>query len=156
MHIVGKLSSLFLLSQLGFIVALIGIVLGLGGYSLLKVTLVPIVFLIFAIPMPYFIDAVLSWRLQIISSELGVAFIRLFQIPVFLEGNVIDLGQYKLQVVEACSGLRYLYPLMSLRISGRILFSGTALATSPRLFVDDPHYDFNEQPPDWRRRHHGR
>ena len=64
--------------------------------------------------MPYFIDAVLSWRLQIISSELGVAFIRLFQIPVFLEGNVIDLGQYKLQVVEACSGLRYLYPLMSL------------------------------------------
>ena len=43
-----------------------------------------------------------------------MAFIRLFQIPVFLEGNVIDLGQYKLQVVEACSGLRYLYPLMSL------------------------------------------
>jgi exosortase D (VPLPA-CTERM-specific) len=114
MHIIGKLSSLYLLSQLGFIVALIGIVLGLGGYSLLKVTLVPIAFLIFAIPMPYFIDAVLSWRLQIISSELGVAFIRLFQIPVFLEGNVIDLGQYKLQVVEACSGLRYLYPLMSL------------------------------------------
>ncbi len=114
MHVIGKLSSLYLLSQLGFIVALIGIVLGLGGYSLLKVTLVPIVFLIFAIPMPYFIDAVLSWRLQIISSELGVAFIRLFQIPVFLEGNVIDLGQYKLQVVEACSGLRYLYPLMSL------------------------------------------
>ncbi len=114
MHIVGKLSSLFLLSQLSFIVALIGIVLGLGGYSLLKVTFVPIVFLLFAIPLPYFIDAVLSWRLQIVSSQLGVAFIRLFQIPVYLEGNVIDLGIYKLQVVEACSGLRYLYPLMSL------------------------------------------
>ena len=35
-------------------------------------------------------------------------------ISVFLEGNVIDLGIYKLQVVEACSGLRYLYPLMSI------------------------------------------
>jgi exosortase D (VPLPA-CTERM-specific) len=33
---------------------------------------------------------------------------------VFLDGNVIDLGSYKLQVVEACSGLRYLYPLMTL------------------------------------------
>jgi len=32
---------------------------------------------------------------------------------VFLEGNVIDLGAYKLQVVEACSGLRYLFPLAS-------------------------------------------
>jgi exosortase D (VPLPA-CTERM-specific) len=114
MHIVGKLSSLFVLSQLGFIVALLGVTLGVGGYSLLKVMFVPIIFLLFAIPLPYFIDAVLSYRLQLISSELGTAFIRLFRIPVFREGNVIDLGIYKLQVVEACSGLRYLYPLMTL------------------------------------------
>ena len=78
MHIVGKLSSLFMLSQVGFIVALFGIVLGLGGYSLLKVLFVPIVFLLFAIPLPYFIDAVLSYRLQLISSELGTDFIQLF------------------------------------------------------------------------------
>jgi exosortase D (VPLPA-CTERM-specific) len=114
MLVVGKLSSLFLLAQVGFVVALIGIVLAFGGYSLLKVTFIPIVFLLFAIPLPYFIDAMLSFRLQLISSQLGVFFIRLFQIPVYLEGNVIDLGVYKLQVVEACSGLRYLYPLMSL------------------------------------------
>jgi exosortase D (VPLPA-CTERM-specific) len=38
---------------------------------------------------------------------------RLFDVSVFLEGNVIDLGVYQLQVVEACSGLRYLFPLMS-------------------------------------------
>jgi exosortase D (VPLPA-CTERM-specific) len=114
MLVVGKLSSLYLLAQVGFVVALIGIVLAFGGYSLLKVTFVPIIFLLFAIPLPYFIDAMLSFRLQLISSQLGVFFIRLFQIPVYLEGNVIDLGVYKLQVVEACSGLRYLYPLMSL------------------------------------------
>jgi len=114
MHVAGELSAFFLLSQLGFIVALLGIVLGLGGFSLLRVTAVPIIFLVFAIPLPYFIDSVLSWRLQLISSELGVWFIRLLQVPVYLEGNVIDLGQYKLQVVEACSGLRYLYPLLSL------------------------------------------
>src|SRR5665213_1790112 len=122
MHIVGKLSALFMLSQLGFIVAVIGVILGFGGYSLLKVTFVPIIFLIFAIPLPYFIDAMLSFRLQLISSELGVFFIRLFQIPVYLEGNVIDLGVYKLQVVEACSGLRYLYPLMSLGFLAAYLF----------------------------------
>ena len=114
MHIVGELSALFILSQVGFVVALLGIVLSAGGYSLLKVTLTPILFLLFSIPLPYFIESVLTWRLQIISSELGVAVIRLFQIPVYLEGNVIDLGYYKLQVVEACSGLRYLYPLLSL------------------------------------------
>ena len=122
MHIVGKLSALFILSQLGFIVAVVGVALGFGGYSLLKVTFIPIIFLIFAIPLPYFVDAALSLRLQLISSELGTFFIRVFQIPVFLEGNVIDLGNYKLQVVEACSGLRYLYPLLSLGFLAAYLF----------------------------------
>ena len=122
MHIVGKLSALYFLSQIAFIVALIGVVLGLGGYSLFKITFIPIIFLLFAIPLPYFIDAVLSYRLQLISSQLGTDFIRLLQIPVYLEGNVIDLGVYKIQVVEACSGLRYLYPLMSLGFLAAYLF----------------------------------
>src|ERR1039457_4159067 len=122
MHITGKLSSLYFLSQFAFIIALIGVALGLGGYSLLKVTFIPIIFLLFAIPLPYFLDAVLSYRLQLISSQLGTFFIRLLQIPVYLEGNVIDLGVYKLQVVEACSGLRYLYPLMSLGFLAAYLF----------------------------------
>jgi len=122
MHVVGKFSALYFLSHFAFIIALLGIVMGLGGYSLLKVTFVPIIFLLFAIPLPYFIDAMLSFQLQLISSQLGTFFIRLFQIPVFLEGNVIDLGVYKLQVVEACSGLRYLYPLLSLGFLAAYLF----------------------------------
>jgi exosortase D (VPLPA-CTERM-specific) len=122
MHIVGELSALYVLSQVGFILVLFGIALGFGGYSLLKVVFVPILFLVFAIPLPYFLDASLSWRLQLISSQLGVWFIRLFQIPVFLQGNVIDLGVYKLQVVDACSGLRYLYPLLSLSFLAAYLF----------------------------------
>src|SRR5262249_11465682 len=47
-------------------------------------------------------------------SRIGVAIVRLFGISVFLEGNVIDLGIYKLEVAEACNGLRYLFPLMTL------------------------------------------
>ncbi len=122
MHIIGELSAIFILSQVGFVVALVGIVLGVGGYRLLRVALLPIVFLLFAIPLPYFIDAVLTLRLQLISSELGVFFVRLFGIPVYLDGNVIDMGNYKLQVVEACSGLRYLYPLLSLGFLAAYLF----------------------------------
>ena len=101
---------------------LIGIVLGIGGYSLLRVAFIPIAFLLFAIPLPYFIDAVLTLRLQLVSSELGVFFIRMFGIPVYLDGNIIDMGNYKLQVVEACSGLRYLYPLLSLSFLAAYLF----------------------------------
>ena len=71
MHIIGELSAIWLLSQVGFIVALFGIALAFGGYSLLKITFIPIAYLLFAIPLPYFIDAVLTLQLQLMSSELG-------------------------------------------------------------------------------------
>jgi len=44
LHIIGKLSALFILPQVAFVIVLIGIALGLGGYSLLKVTFIPIIF----------------------------------------------------------------------------------------------------------------
>jgi exosortase D (VPLPA-CTERM-specific) len=124
MGIIGELSAIWLLSQIGFVLALMGIVLTIGGYSLLRVAFIPLAYLLFAIPLPYFIDAVLTLKLQLISSRLGVFFISLFQIPVYLDGNIIDMGTYKLQVVEACSGLRYLYPLLSLSFLAAYLFHG--------------------------------
>ena len=72
--------------------------------------------------MPHFIDSAMSLRLQLISSELGAQFIRLFGVPVYLDGNIIDLGYYKVQIVEACSGLRYIYPLLSLSFLAAYLF----------------------------------
>lgn len=65
---------------------------------------------------------VLTSNLQLLSSQLGVEIIRLCRIPVFLSGNIIDLGNYQLQVVEACSGLRYLFPLMSIGFIGAYLY----------------------------------
>jgi len=111
--IVGEISALFILIQYSFVLLLLGLSLVTLGRAT-KYTAAPILLLLFAIPLPYVIEVVLTAKLQLISSWLGVNFIRLFHIPVFLEGNVIDLGVYQLQVVEACSGLRYLFPLMSL------------------------------------------
>ncbi len=111
--IVGEISALYILIQYSFVFLLLGLSLVAFGRAT-KYTAAPILLLLFAIPLPYVIEVVLTAKLQLISSWLGVNFIRLFQIPVFLEGNVIDLGIYQLQVVEACSGLRYLFPLMSL------------------------------------------
>jgi exosortase D (VPLPA-CTERM-specific) len=138
MYVIGQLSSIFVLSPLAFIVALFGIVLATGGFPLLKVAFVPIAFLLFAIPLPHFIDVSLSLQLQLISSRLGVAFIRLFQIPVYLEGNLIDLGIYKLQVVEACSGLRYLFPLFSLSFLAAYLFQAPIWQRALVLFSSIP------------------
>jgi exosortase D (VPLPA-CTERM-specific) len=138
MHIAGELSAMYILSQLAFIVALLGVMLAVGGFSLLRTTFFPIIFLAFAIPLPYFIDANLSLQLQLISSQLGVFFIRLFQIPVYLDGNIIDLGTYKLQVVDACSGLRYLFPLLSLSFLAAYQFHAPIWQRAVVLFSSIP------------------
>lgn len=67
---------------------------------------------------------ILSWKFQEWSSILGVAMIKLMDIPVFLTGNIIDLGEYKLQVAEACSGLRYLFPFLSLGVMTAYIYRG--------------------------------
>jgi exosortase D (VPLPA-CTERM-specific) len=114
MLLLGELTAIFILVQYGFLLSLVGLVFCLGGMPLARVTILPIALLIFAIPLPYFVDSQLSWRMQLLSSQIGVGVLRGMGVSVFLEGNVIDLGVYKLQVVDACSGLRYLYPLMSI------------------------------------------
>ena len=111
--VIGEISALYVLIHFSLILIILAMAWSLMGWHAFKYVLVPLLLLVFAIPLPYFLEATLTAELQLISSNLGVAFIRFFGIPVYLEGNVIDLGSYKLQVVEACSGLRYLYPLMS-------------------------------------------
>ncbi len=109
----GELSALYVIVHYAIILALLALVLGIFGWAGLKLSWASIAYLAFMIPLPSFIYQSLSAKLQLLSTELGVWFIRLFDISVFVAGNVIDLGVYQLQVVEACSGLTYLFPLMS-------------------------------------------
>ncbi|MCK5662339.1 MAG: VPLPA-CTERM-specific exosortase XrtD, partial [Thiotrichaceae bacterium] len=120
----GELSSIYTIIQYSFLLSLYGIVLSMTGMKTFKIILVPLIILFFMIPLPNFIFFNLSSQLQLISSQIGVAVIRLFDISVFLEGNVIDLGVFKLQVVEACSGLNYLFPLMTLAFISAYFFTG--------------------------------
>ncbi|MCP9440070.1 MAG: VPLPA-CTERM-specific exosortase XrtD, partial [Nitrospira sp.] len=90
--------------------------------------------LLFAVPMPTALFNKMSGSLQLISSRLGAAMIELAGITVHLEGNVIDIGTMQMQVVEACSGLRYLLPLVALAyIVG--VFSRASLARIGLLLV---------------------
>jgi exosortase D (VPLPA-CTERM-specific) len=80
--------------------------------------------LVFMLPLPQFVFWKVTIFLQLMSSQIGVSVISALGIPVFLDGNVIDLGVYKLQVAEACSGLRYLFPVMSFSYVFGVLYTG--------------------------------
>jgi EpsI family protein len=67
-------------------------------------------------PPPQFIHNRLTLKLKLISSQLGVEMIQAYGLSAYREGNIIDLGFTQLQVVDACSGLRYLFPLTVMAI----------------------------------------
>ncbi|MHA6262891.1 VPLPA-CTERM-specific exosortase XrtD [Arenibacterium sp. CAU 1754] len=101
-----------------------GVVLTVFGWDRGRQHQLPVIHLVFMLPLPQFVFWKLTILLQGISSVLGVWFVSLAGVPVFLEGNVIDLGVYKLQVAEACSGLRYLFPILSFSYLFAILYRG--------------------------------
>ena len=80
--------------------------------------------LVFMLPLPMILYWQVSTGLQFLSSEVGVGLLRAAGVPVYLEGNVIDLGIMKLMVAEACSGLRYLFPIMSFTYVFAVLYRG--------------------------------
>jgi exosortase D (VPLPA-CTERM-specific) len=132
MLLIGQLGTVYTLVQYAYVVTLWGLILSFVGQPAFRLIAAPLVFSLFMIPLPTFIFFNLSTKLQLWSSELGVHFMRLFDVSVFLEGNVIDLGGYKLEVAEACSGLRYLFPLMTIGLLMAYFYKG---ALWKRIFL---------------------
>jgi len=112
--LLGALSTIRAVNQYALIVMFYGVVLAMVGPRTFARLWAPMLMLLLMVPLPGFFYNNLSLQLQLVSSAFGVWLMRLFGISVYLSGNVIDLGHFQMQVVEACDGLRYLFPLMTL------------------------------------------
>ncbi len=110
---VGELSGIMTMPQYALLGLFYGAFLAFYGGGIVKKTWPALAYLFFAIPLPQAAYMSLSAKMQLVSSGLGVFLLHHIGVSVFQDGNIIDLGTYKLQVVEACSGLRYLFPLTS-------------------------------------------
>ena len=124
LRLVGLITTMTTIEHYAFLVVLYGLILSLTGPVIFRRLRMPLFILLFAVPLPNFFNTALSLQLQFLSSELGVWVIRAAGISVLLEGNIIDLGNYQLEVAQACSGLRYLFPLMTLAFIAASLFRG--------------------------------
>lgn len=120
----GKLSNISDLVAYATILWVGGILLVSFGWATGKHFWPPVLHLVYMLPLPGVIYYKMTTWLQFISSELGVVFLRALSVPVFLDGNIIDLGITKLHVAEACSGLRYLFPILSFSYIFAVLYKG--------------------------------
>ena len=113
--VLGQTGGIPLIAYYGFWLFGLAAVMAMGGFGFFRRLLAPLLIVPLLFPLPNPLGPMVTAELQLISSKFGVWFIRLFGGSVFLEGNVLDMGAgTKLLVAEACAGLRYLFPLMSL------------------------------------------
>lgn len=108
--------------RISLVFLLAGTVIYFWGVRLLRLLLVPAVLLLLAIPIPAIIFNKIAFPLQLFASRCAVWSMSLLEIPVLRQGNVIELlplgakETKKLEVVEACSGIRSLMTLVTLAV----------------------------------------
>jgi len=114
--LLGAYGAELFLSRVSLLILLAGLLLSFGGWQLLKELRFVLLVLLLAIPLPAIIFNEITLPLQILASKLASNLLPLFGVPVLREGNVIELPAMKLEVAEACSGIRSLVTLFTLAV----------------------------------------
>ncbi len=118
----GMAGAELYIQRLSLMLMLASIAVYFFGFRTLRFVLVPLALLFLALPIPAIVFNKIAFPLQLFASRCAVWAMRLFDIPVLRQGNVIELMPLgaretkKLEVVEACSGIRSLMTLVTLAV----------------------------------------
>jgi len=113
-NLVGFLGAEFFLQRTSFVLLLAGLILFFAGWLQLRESAFALLLMALAVPLPVIVFNVVALPLQLIASSWAESFLRVCQIPVLREGNLLVLAQQTLNVTEACSGIRSLMSLITL------------------------------------------
>ena len=118
----GVAGAELFIQRISLLLMLAGVVVYFWGAHLLRLVWVPLSLLLLAIPIPAIVFNKIAFPLQLFASSCAVSAMRVVDIPVLRQGNVIEfmplnaVETKKLEVVEACSGIRSLMTLMTLAV----------------------------------------
>jgi len=114
--VLSTLAAQLFLARTAFLFSLTGAVLFLGGTRVLRTLAFPLFLLIFMFPIPAIVYARVTLPLQIFASTIAEAVLNALRVPVLRDGNILELANQRLSVVEACSGIRSLLSLAFLAL----------------------------------------
>jgi exosortase D (VPLPA-CTERM-specific) len=97
----------------GAILGVSGFVWSIVGTEAMKALAAPLTYLLFMVPIPIALAVPITSEMQLVSSKLGLGLMKLLALSASLDGNIVILPSARLEVAAACSGLRYLFPLIS-------------------------------------------
>src|SRR4051812_24918992 len=119
---VGTAGAELFTQRMSLILLLAGVCVYFWGWRMLRALFVPLLLLALAVPIPTIVFNKIAFPLQLFASQCAVLVMRALNITVLREGNVIELYPLgslttkRLEVVEACSGIRSLMTLVTLAV----------------------------------------
>jgi exosortase A len=114
LYLFSHFAEIITLASFSMILLLVGAVIYLYGFLMFKELIFPLFFLLFMIPIPAQIYSMATLPLQLFVSKTSVCFASHLGVPIYREGNIIQIPDRTLEVVRACSGLRSMISLLTL------------------------------------------
>jgi exosortase len=121
MQVAGGYVHFDTMEGLALLPYLCGIAVLLGGWRYLRWAWPSIAFLFFMIPLPWRVETALGPPLQFLATTASTYLLQTFGLMAFAEGNVIQLNESQIGVVEACSGLSMLITFIALSTAAAIV-----------------------------------
>lgn len=112
----GSLGAELFLQRTSMVAVILGLIWFNLGWGAVKLLAFPVLFLLLAVPIPQIVLNVIAFPLQLFAAQAAEWSLNLLAIPVYREGNIIELSHTTLEVAEACSGIRSLVSLIALSI----------------------------------------
>jgi exosortase len=103
-------------ARMSFILLMTGLLATFFGWAMVRELSFPLLVLVLAIPFPAILFNRITFPLQLLASRIASDILPSLGVPTLHEGNVIELPVMKLEVAEACSGIRSLMSLFTLAV----------------------------------------
>lgn len=115
--VLGFMGADFFVARTAFLIGIAGVIWTTAGTAVLRALAFPLFLLVFMIRIPQFVYQQITFPLQLLASGVAEFVLQGIGIPVLRNGNVLELPNRQLQVVEACSGIRSLLSLTFLTLA---------------------------------------
>lgn len=135
LYILGKSQSLLEFTVLSQFFLLLGFFLAFFGYSSVKRLWFPILFLLFLVPIPGAILAMITLPLKIAVSYVSENILHYFDYPIARTGVILQIGYYKLLVADACAGVHTIISLEAMGLLYLYLIKSTSVLRNITLAI---------------------